>query len=390
MLFAVIYAAITYSQNPQPIYSFATVLQPVEWYKTQADLWKKEIDKNQKNSEAWYNYYRAKRSINRLDTEDKRSAKEEQQEETAIVDAMQQAVPESYEYHLCRWLISGNNYAQVSSLKKADELSAGKTTHYPDMIVWGELERNTERKNMYCQKWIQAGTTSPGLLYYSYNVLVGLKPNAIIFTSGDNDTYPIWILQSQGIRKDVTVLNLSLLFIDEYRKKMFDELGVPTWKKTSEASSMHDMTEESLTSSKYREYIVKHVASNKKQFPVYVGLTVQDDYTKSIAENLYLTGLAYEYNTKAVDNIAHLKRNFEQLYALDYLDKKFFTDISEYWVNMMNANYIVPMVKLYEHYKISGDGSKADALKTKAFNMIKKQPAKDGFIKEEDLKAYFN
>ncbi len=86
--------------------------------------------------------------------------------------------------------------------------------------------------NMAAQNWddhSRAGRYAT--VAHAKNYLNSCAPNAILFTYGDNDTFPLWYAQEvEGYRQDVRIVNLSLLlgswYIDQLKRQAYETPGI--------------------------------------------------------------------------------------------------------------------------------------------------------------------
>ncbi|NOZ74857.1 MAG: DUF2723 domain-containing protein [FCB group bacterium] len=171
----------------------------------------------------------------------------------------------------------------------------------------------------------------------SYNFLQSCEPNGIIFTNGDNDTFPLWYLQEvEGIRKDVTVANLSLLNTPWYIKQLrdsrppgerfirlsdqqIDDLtsGLQPWKKQKVRIPVADDPENkdgfmewtlsptyANAALKVQDMMIMRIINDARwKYPIYFAVTVSPVNKIGLDDYLSMEGLVFRLNSHKVNPV---------------------------------------------------------------------------------------
>jgi len=152
---------------------------------------------------------------------------------------------------------------------------------------------------------------------YARNVLNSLDKDAILFTNGDNDTFPLWYAQEvEGVRKDCRVVNLSLLNLNWYIRQMRDqEPRLPIGYSDSTLEKLYGFVLDKpwepkildLTFNKGETVWVKDimvldiVRNNHWKRPIYFTNTTQQDSRTKLTPYLTLEGMVMRVNPEKAE-----------------------------------------------------------------------------------------
>ena len=361
------------AQKPEKVVSIVRAVKDYEWYKTQSQAWKKVLEKEPKNEEAWIYYYTATRMARLANYQEWQKLQNKDFEPLEqIIENAEKQIPNTFTINYLKVY----NYSSFSekgneALENCKKTDPNSLRILPDLVTQAIVNFDEKNLTTLCTRWYESNEMPSELLSFNYNLLMSVEKDAILFVQGDNDTYPCYVLQyGLNIRKDVLVINASLIQTEEHQKEICKKLNIKPMK--ADSSTLFDEAK-----------ILQYITKNHGNRPVYFACTMDTKYYKNMQDSTYMVGLTFKYSTEDFDNVAIMRKNFEQIYQLDYLKNTFSFHTSSSVVDQINSCYIPMFIKLYEHYKNSGDKEKAE--KVKSLAMILSQR-----MKYEQFLEYFN
>src|SRR6188768_361803 len=104
---------------PEKIHPKTKILRPVAWYKDQVTEWQKVVQHELSNADAWLNLFVAAKF-----------AQESDQQLDGIVNSMNGAIPNTFEYYLIRGWHAGFTPEAIQYLNKAYEINPTHSGSY--------------------------------------------------------------------------------------------------------------------------------------------------------------------------------------------------------------------------------------------------------------------
>lgn len=149
---------------------------------------------------------------------------------------------------------------------------------------------------------------------YAYNLLATVDRDGLLFTNGDNDTFPLWFIQEvKGFRKDVRVVNLSLLNTSWYiwqLKHLEPKVAMRYTDKQIEQLKPYRSKEGKIVLVK--DIAAKEIIDCAGNRPVYFAVTVAD--YMGYDPRLKLEGLAFRLVPEESRDLVDVERTLHNLY----------------------------------------------------------------------------
>jgi hypothetical protein len=178
----------------------------------------------------------------------------------------------------------------------------------------------SENYDDHSRRWITAARD------YATNYLQSLEEDAILFTYGDNDTYPLWYAQEvEGVRPDVRIINLSLIAVDWYIDQMR--------RKVNESPPIKMTVPQEAIRGDKRNSIGYYSEGKGPNIPI-------QRFLKFVAEDHPLRGANQQIDTYLPTKQTYIPVNKQEAIASGWVDESLADQIADSIPINISGNYI--------------------------------------------------
>ncbi len=234
----------------------------------------------------------------------------------------------------------------IPLLEKAIQHDPSYAKPHESLALAHMIKGQNEQAALHWRELKRKGGISHTLLEFNQNLLHTVAENGILFTNGEEDTYPIWYLQmSEGVRRDVSVVNLGLLnftwyvrmlrerdpklgirYDDDYLRERLQERYWPKPAK-AEVAGLHWLLPPPPG---YKNLRVQEVVTldllawNAWHRPVYFAVTLAPENKLGLEEFLSMEGLAWRLHAQKVAAVqidstwVNVRKRYSYVHVKDY------------------------------------------------------------------------
>lgn len=392
------YSQITSAYNDS-ILSPDSIVSVIRATRDLVNQYKQKVKENPKDERAWMQYSGGLQVLRGASLLQSMKPSEKyptpsidiQKEVDEMLEGMKQNIPNTATYEIVR-----SSYIKPGEKRMSIEEIINKwpnaVLHYP-FYVAGSL-RHEERLKDICTRWYESGEFPPQQLNFAYNELASAEKDAIIFMGGCFDLYGVRVLQSVKDTFDDKKIIMYPFLTDSFSiDKVTEELGIPKYRKAKNDTISFSSPGDFMKSySRELKGVVEHIVKYSKR-PVYFTITMDELVKNALKDSLYSEGLLMKYSSKPYDNLAVMRRNFENVYLMDYLRESFYPEtlaVSAFdpKVNEGLALYYIPAFKaLLQFYKESEDINHYDKLYSILRTVIDNAKSCTENVREQYLKS---
>lgn len=358
-----------------------------DWYRTQKEAWKVEINKDKRNARAWENYLYAYDAEYWEESTDSLLQPKVEKEQRKILRGMKKHISDTRTYYRCLLKHTKDTTEQKVLLRQIVTSERTCERDYIYDISYYRREGQMDKIKGICKEWYASGLFSYDFLFYCYNEFSGLPGNAI-FVSDTNAAlcYRFLLQYGVGLFNDVLIVDSNDLEYPSSQSKFWQMIGIdseelPDWKRSVDGKVSSLEMGDLQNPPKWlniKSPGTWYLAEKKNRPVYYPQFTSKLNVLEKLKGSLYSEGLVFRYSAKPYRNLAIIRKNYEQNYLLDYLRQPLIKNSSVYFTGMdYLKNYIVSLSPLLRFYDVSGDKNQAAKLRRLLQGILDKEDGEE-------------